>query len=681
MAARRPMAAKTPSREHDNSDHSELDSDTEREARYERIKDQSPTREVDEGDEIADGLVWALRPGVVAEQEADDFLDGIGEILDEPTSIEQPEVEPQDDLIQDNSDNSDSGSDNEKEANYERIRDQSPTREVDEGDEIADGLVWALRPGVVAEQEADDFLDGIGDNLDEQMDIEEPDVAPQADQIEADLMEVDQIQHQQQAEYIAAEQLQPAQKLQQAEQERQRVQQAQLSATEQPQTSQRLEAEQYFLIAQAQQAQELQQAHEACERYQAEQNAQAQARAQAQAEAYWRYHAQQASLYAQAQAEAQQLQEAQRLQQAIALQQAREADQQGQEAYSRHKAEQGFSPQPRTFTSPFTSPSSSHYETSTPPSSSPPAASPLLPISTPPSSTPPLAPSQASFIPPSQSPALPKKLQKQKREESPGLDEGKKRKRDEELAAASSPPSPSPTLPPKRQKQTTGESLRSQQGEERERAEELAATPSPPFTSPPLLQKKQKQPMEDSPPVKQGKKRERDDELELPRKKTVLSPEPYAASPPRAPMPEGEPTPEPITAPKSPSTPSPSAISPPRAPIPEREPAPCPIPAPIAPVAPPPRAASLARAASPAPMPRAPTSSNTSNPQSGLAEAIGYYQDLPALRAEIAWFRQQNELAGKKRKGARQAKKAAANKRLRLLKTDDGGWGRYRERR
>lgn len=57
MAARHPMAAKTPSRENDNSDHSDQDSDTEKEARHERIKDQSPTREVDEGDEIADGLV------------------------------------------------------------------------------------------------------------------------------------------------------------------------------------------------------------------------------------------------------------------------------------------------------------------------------------------------------------------------------------------------------------------------------------------------------------------------------------------------------------------------------------------------------------------------------------------------------------------------------------------------
>lgn len=95
MAARRPMAAKTPLREHDNSDHSDQDSDTKKEARYERVKDQSPTREVDEGDEIADGLFWVLRPGVVAEQEADDFLDGIGEILDEPISTEHPEVAPQ----------------------------------------------------------------------------------------------------------------------------------------------------------------------------------------------------------------------------------------------------------------------------------------------------------------------------------------------------------------------------------------------------------------------------------------------------------------------------------------------------------------------------------------------------------------------------------------------------------
>ena len=114
MAARRPMAAKKSSRGHDNSDHSDLDSDTEKEARYERIKDQSPIREVDEGDEIANGLVWALRPGVIAEQEADDFLDGIGEILDEPISTEHPEVAPQRELIQDNSDNSDSGSDDEK---------------------------------------------------------------------------------------------------------------------------------------------------------------------------------------------------------------------------------------------------------------------------------------------------------------------------------------------------------------------------------------------------------------------------------------------------------------------------------------------------------------------------------------------------------------------------------------
>ncbi len=760
MAARRPMAVNTPSPGHDNSDHSDLESDTEKEARYERIKDQSPTREVDEGDEIADGLVWALRPGVVAEQEADDFLDGIGEILDETISTEQPEVAPQGDLIQDNSDHSDSGSDNEKEANYEQIRDQSPTMEIDEGDEIADGLIWALRPGVVAEQEADDFLDGIGEildetmsieqpevapqgdliqdnsehsdsgsdnekeasyerirdqsptreieggdeiadglvwalrpgvvaeqevddfldstgeNLDEQMDIEEPDVAPQADQIEADLMQVDRIQHQQQAEYIAAEQLQQAllqqQQQQQAEQERQRV-----MAAEQLQQSQRLQAEQNFLIAQAQ-AQELQQAHE---RYQAEQNA------QAQAEAYGRY-----LLEAKELQEAQRAQkiEAEQLQQAIALQQAQEAERiaarqfkeaqelrQAQEAHSRHKAEQSFSPQPPT----FTSPSSSPYVTSTPSSSSPPAASPLLLISTPPFSTPPVAPPQASFIPPSPSPALPKKLQKQKREESSGLNEGKKRKRDEELAAASSPPSPSPPLSPKRQKQTTGESPGSHQGEKRVRAEELAATPSPPSTSPPPPQKNQKQPMEYSPRVKQGKKRERDDELELPRKKTVLSPLPYAASPPRAPVPGGEPTPKPIPAPKSPVTSSPSAVSPARAPLPEREPAPCPIPAPIASVAPSSRAVSLARAASPAPMPRAPTSPNTSNSQSGLAEAIEYYRDLPALRAEIAWFRQQNELAKKKRKGTRQAKKAAAEKRLRSLKTDDGGWGRYRERR
>lgn len=106
---------------------------------------------------------------------------------------------PQGDMTQDNSDHTDSGSDNEKEANYEQM-DESPTQEIEGGDEIADGLVWALRPSVVAEQEAGDFPGSSGDDLDEQMDIEEPDVAPLADTIEADLMEVDRIQGEQPAE-------------------------------------------------------------------------------------------------------------------------------------------------------------------------------------------------------------------------------------------------------------------------------------------------------------------------------------------------------------------------------------------------------------------------------------------------------------------------------------------------
>lgn len=157
------MAAKLLSRGQDNSDHSDSESDVEKEASYERIRNQPPTREIEEGDEIADGLIWALRPNVVVEQEAEDFLDGIGETLDEQIGIELPKAPQggQDPMTaklssrgQDNSDHSDSDSDNEKEASYEKTRDQSPTKQIEEGDEIADGLVWALRPNVVAEQEA-----------------------------------------------------------------------------------------------------------------------------------------------------------------------------------------------------------------------------------------------------------------------------------------------------------------------------------------------------------------------------------------------------------------------------------------------------------------------------------------------------------------------------------------------
>lgn len=683
MAARHSL----PSRGQENSDHSDSESDGEKEASYERIRDQSPTKKIEEGDEIADGLIWALRPNVVVEQEADDFLDGIGEILDEKTIIQLPEA-PQDaqrsmatkipSRGRDNVDDSDSESDKENESGFERIKDQSPTRQIEEGDEISDGLVWALRPNVVAEQEADDFLDNIGEVFDKQKGIEQPEVASQGEQIEEDQMQVDRIQHQQQAE-----------------QERQRAQQAQLMAAEQVQQAQwlqlsqevnaRHQAEQNFLNAQAQ-------AQEARERYQAEQSylyAQVQAQAQAQAEAYERHLAQQNLLYAQAQAQAQELQQAQQtqgiaaqlLQEVRALQQAQDAEeiaarklkeaqelklaqeaqeiaaqqlreaqdlQQAQEACSRHKAEQSYFPPSPTFTSPSSPPSAA----SSPPSSSPPVASTQPSNSTPPSSPPSITSPPTSSHPPSLSPSLSQKRQKQTREESPGLNEVKKRKRDEEVEATSSPPSSSPPPSQKKQKQTTDESPGLNKGEKRKSDEELAAASSPPSQSSPSSPNGQKLATEQSPGLNQGKKRERDDEIDLPRKRTMHSPMSYSASPARAPLPEIEPIPDIIPAPTAPVALSPSAVSP-------------------------------KRAASPAPVPSAPPipSSNTRNPHSGLAEAIGYYQDLPALRAEIAWFRQQNELA-KIRKGSQQQakRKTAADKRLRLKRDGDGGWGRYRER-
>ena len=150
-------------------------------------------------------------------------------------------------LRQGNSEHSGSESDMEKEASYEQIWDQSPTREIEEGDEIADGLVWALRPGVVVEQEADDFLNSIGEVLDEKNGIEQPEAAPQGDRIEVDQVQVERIQHQQ-AEYIATQQLQEAQQLQQAETERQQAQELQLAQ----EAYARYQAEQNFFYGQAQ---------------------------------------------------------------------------------------------------------------------------------------------------------------------------------------------------------------------------------------------------------------------------------------------------------------------------------------------------------------------------------------------------------------------------------------------